>query len=178
MNVSCSILLTVQHVLIRPDIRGLEDDDNVPPTPSPVGLDFSQPWHASVVASKELMLSNLHMCHPTMKLMLEMGHDSLGKILLINCLAYRSQGQLEFETLRNNIILESEKTEEKLKNRSEEERNRPLRYLFIYFHLNVCWSYYYPNLRLETAVHTRCPSPLHGFYFKILFYIYVFICLR
>lgn len=137
-------LLAVQHILVRPDIPGLEDDDNVPPTPSPVGLDFSQPWHASVVASKELMLNNLHMCHPTMKMMLEMGHDSLGKILLINCLAYRSQGQLEFETLRNNIILESEKSEEKLKNRSEQNRTS-LRHFS--FQLDLLVLFYYLNLR-------------------------------
>ncbi|CAL1542213.1 unnamed protein product, partial [Lymnaea stagnalis] len=35
----------VQHVLIKPEVKGLENEEGGPPPEEPVGLDYSKPWH-------------------------------------------------------------------------------------------------------------------------------------
>lgn len=80
---------SVQHILVKPNVKGLEDDDNTGSTHEPIGLDFSSPWHSSFVANRSLIENNLHMLHPSMQMLLQMGQAAFGNLLLLNCYHYR-----------------------------------------------------------------------------------------
>jgi dynein heavy chain len=104
----------VQYALVRPNVPGLDEDDNIPRPESPTGLDYSSPWRASYMTNREMIKDSLHMLNPVMSTTLALGHTSLSRLLLINCANYRSLGALEFEALRSMVILECERNEQKL----------------------------------------------------------------
>ena len=82
-------MFSVQQTLLKPNVQGLDDDDNVPPAEEPTGLDYSSPWHDTFVSNKEEIRQNLHMLHPTMQVILNMCQLQLGTILLCDCSGYR-----------------------------------------------------------------------------------------
>lgn len=104
----------MQQSLVKPPCKGLEDDDNEPPVEEPTGLDYSNPWHEQFVSNNDSIKSNLHLLHPCMQNLLELCSSSLGTITIVDCLRFRSVGPMDFEQLRNDIILDCEKSEEKL----------------------------------------------------------------
>ncbi|KAK7101380.1 hypothetical protein V1264_019769 [Littorina saxatilis] len=104
----------VQHVLIKPDVKGLEGEVAGPPPAEPQGLDFSQPWHEAFLVNREDIRDNLHLLHPSMQTVLRMCQATLGNLVLVDVSTYRSNGPMEFDNLKNNVILDLEKTEEKL----------------------------------------------------------------
>ncbi|XP_052285538.1 dynein axonemal heavy chain 12-like isoform X2 [Dreissena polymorpha] len=104
----------VQHVLVKPEVKGLDGEVAGPPPEEPTGLDFSKPWHNDFMEAREKIRENLHMLHPSMQIVLNMCQTTLGNMILVDCSKFRSQGPMEFESLKNNIILDLEKTEDKL----------------------------------------------------------------
>ncbi|XP_063405511.1 dynein axonemal heavy chain 12-like isoform X3 [Mytilus trossulus] len=106
----------VQHVLVKPEVKGLDGDVAGPPPAEPEGLDYSRPWHGDFVEAREVIRENLHILHPAMMKVLNMCQTTLGNMLLADCSQFRGQGPIEFESFRNNVTLEIEKTEEKLMN--------------------------------------------------------------
>ena len=82
-------MYSVRWILRKPNVKGLEDDDNIPPPQEPIGLDFSSPWRQSYLKNYAFIKSNLHILHPTMQALLRMGHDTLGSLILINCNNYQ-----------------------------------------------------------------------------------------
>ncbi|XP_071484907.1 dynein axonemal heavy chain 12-like [Diadema antillarum] len=103
-----------QHVLVKPDVRGLDNDTTGEPPQEPVGLDYSSPWHEDFLNTVEEMRINLHITHPSMQMVLGMCQSNLGKLLLVDLRGQRAQGPVECEHLKNNVILECEKMEERL----------------------------------------------------------------
>jgi len=83
-------MYTVRRILRKPDVKGLEDDDNVSPPEEPVGLDFSSPWRQSYLKNRSAIKSGLHILHPLMQSLLRMCYESLSSLILINCESYRS----------------------------------------------------------------------------------------
>ena len=83
-------MYSVRWILRKPNVKGLEDDDNISPPQEPLGLDFSSPWRQNYLRNCHVIKSNLHILHPTMQALLRMGHESLGNLILINCNSYRS----------------------------------------------------------------------------------------
>ena len=53
-----------------------------------------------------------------MQLVLNMCQMTLGNMILVDCSKFRAQGPMEFESLKNNVILDLEKAEDKLMSRS------------------------------------------------------------
>lgn len=90
MCLSYMCVYLVRWILRKPNVKGLEDDDNVSPLQEPVGLDFSSPWRQSYLKNRNAVKSNLHILHPTMQSLLRMGHESLSNLVLINCTSYQS----------------------------------------------------------------------------------------
>ena len=84
-----SILFPVQLSLVKPDVRGLEDDDVGPPPEEQTGLDYSRPWHEDYVSNKEEIRANLHTLHPSMQTVLNMCQNTLGGMLVVDCSSYR-----------------------------------------------------------------------------------------
>ena len=104
----------MQHVLVKPAVSGLDGDDTGPPPEEPEGVDYSSEWHDVYVHNKEDIRTNLHILHPSMQLVLQMCQETVGCTLLVDCSNYRLSGPMEFDSLRNNVILECERAEEKL----------------------------------------------------------------
>ncbi|XP_069101059.1 dynein axonemal heavy chain 12-like isoform X1 [Argopecten irradians] len=104
----------VQHVLVKPEVKGLDNEEAGPPPQEPSGLDFSRPWHESYIQSKESILENLHTLHPSMQTVLNMCQTTLGNLILVDCSNMRARGAIEFESMKNNIQLDLEKMEDKL----------------------------------------------------------------
>jgi len=83
-------LCLVRCTLRKPNVKGLEDDDNVSPPEEPLGLDFSSPWRQAYLRNCRSLKWNLHILHPTMQSLLRMGYELLGNLILINYSEYRS----------------------------------------------------------------------------------------
>ncbi|XP_013387188.1 dynein heavy chain 12, axonemal, partial [Lingula anatina] len=104
----------VQLALVKPAVKGLEGEDVGGMPEEPTGLDYSRPWHEDYVAAKDNIRSNLHIVHPALQKVLDLCQQSLGNMLVVDFSGYRQQGAMDFEVLRNNVILECERAEEKL----------------------------------------------------------------
>uniref|UniRef100_A0A8D0KPK5 Dynein heavy chain linker domain-containing protein n=1 Tax=Strix occidentalis caurina TaxID=311401 RepID=A0A8D0KPK5_STROC len=98
----------VRSVLIKPDIEGLEDEEEAPLALLPLGLDFSRPWHNSFVQAKNKILSNLHILHPTMKALLDLGYA------LPVTFFSRLKEPVDCQSLKTDVSLSCSKAEEKI----------------------------------------------------------------
>uniref|UniRef100_A0A8C8RTS4 Dynein heavy chain linker domain-containing protein n=1 Tax=Pelusios castaneus TaxID=367368 RepID=A0A8C8RTS4_9SAUR len=102
----------VRSVLVKPDVKGLEDEKEEPLPVSPLGLDFSSPWHCSFIQARSQIIANLHILHPTLKILLDIGYATFSKLLIVDFL----KGPIDCESLKNDVSLNCTKTEEKLLN--------------------------------------------------------------
>ncbi|KAM6176988.1 dynein axonemal heavy chain 12 [Erethizon dorsatum] len=105
----------VQSVLVKPPVKWLEDEGGPLPE-SPVGLDYSNPWHSSYVQARNQILSNLHIVHPTMKMLLDIGYTTFTDTVLLDFTGIRAKGPIDCETLRNDLSIQAKKAEEKIMN--------------------------------------------------------------
>ncbi|NXL55199.1 DYH12 protein, partial [Chordeiles acutipennis] len=106
----------VRNVLIKPDVKGLEDEDEAPLPLLPLGLDFSRPWHNSFIQAKNKILSNLHILHPTMKAVLDFGYAAFSTFLIVDFSSFRLKGPIDCESLKTDVLLSCSKAEEKILN--------------------------------------------------------------
>ncbi|XP_052045898.1 dynein axonemal heavy chain 12 [Apodemus sylvaticus] len=105
----------VQSVLVKPPVKWLEDEGGPLPE-SPEGLDYSNPWHSNFVQARSQILANLHIVHPTMKTLLELGYTTFAKIILLDLTGIRARGPIDCEALRNDLSIQARKSEEKIMN--------------------------------------------------------------
>uniref|UniRef100_A0A8C3KWS1 Dynein axonemal heavy chain 12 n=1 Tax=Calidris pygmaea TaxID=425635 RepID=A0A8C3KWS1_9CHAR len=107
----------VRNVLIKPDVKGLEYEEEAPLPLSPLGLDFSRPWHNSFIQARNQILSKLHILHPTMKTLLDFGCTALSTFLILPVTSFfRLKGPLDVESLKTDVSLSCSKAEEKILN--------------------------------------------------------------
>uniref|UniRef100_A0A8C9LDZ8 Dynein axonemal heavy chain 12 n=1 Tax=Pavo cristatus TaxID=9049 RepID=A0A8C9LDZ8_PAVCR len=106
----------VRSVLIKPNVKGLEDEEEAPLPLSPLGLDFSSPWHKRFIQAKKRILSNLHILHPTMKTLLDFGYAEFSTFLLADFVSFRLKVPIDCESLKTDISLSCSKAEEKILN--------------------------------------------------------------
>ncbi|NXU72284.1 DYH7 protein, partial [Oreotrochilus melanogaster] len=106
---------TVRRVLNKPDIAGLEDEEAPLPS-SPLGLDFSAPWHDNFIEAKKKILSNLHILHPTMKTLLELGSVAFSNILIVDFSSFRLKEPMNCGSLKTDVSLSCSKAEEEILN--------------------------------------------------------------
>ncbi|NXR12695.1 DYH12 protein, partial [Semnornis frantzii] len=102
----------VRTVLKKPDVKGLEDEEEAPLPVLPLGLDFSSPWHKSFAHAKKKILSNLNIVHPTMKTLLDFGYASFSSFLLMDFSSYRSKGPTDCDSLEADVSLSCSKAED------------------------------------------------------------------
>ncbi|NXF58118.1 DYH12 protein, partial [Ciccaba nigrolineata] len=103
----------VRSVLIKPDIEGLEDEEEAPLAGGD-GLDFSRPWHNSFVQAKNKILSNLHILHPTMKALLDLGYAAFSTFLIVDFSSLRLKEPVDCQSLKTDVSLSCSKAEEKI----------------------------------------------------------------
>ncbi|XP_053325574.1 dynein axonemal heavy chain 12 [Spea bombifrons] len=106
----------VRSFLVKPEVKGLEAEESGPLPESALGLDFSRPWHQSFVAARREIKTNLHILHPTLRTILDLGYTTLSKMLIVDLSEYRAKGCVECESLKNSVSLACAKMEEKLLN--------------------------------------------------------------
>uniref|UniRef100_A0A8C3D352 Dynein axonemal heavy chain 12 n=1 Tax=Cairina moschata TaxID=8855 RepID=A0A8C3D352_CAIMO len=106
----------VRSVLIKPDVKGLEYEEEAPLPLSPLGLDFSRPWHNSFIQAKNRILSKLHILHPTMKTLLDFGYSAFSTFLIVDFSSFRLKGPIDCESLKADVSLCCSKAEEKILN--------------------------------------------------------------
>uniref|UniRef100_A0A8C6ZHR7 Dynein heavy chain linker domain-containing protein n=1 Tax=Nothoprocta perdicaria TaxID=30464 RepID=A0A8C6ZHR7_NOTPE len=106
----------VRSVLIKPDVKGLEDEEEAPLPVSPLGLDFSRPWHNSFIQAKEQILSNLHIVHPILKSLLDIGYTAFSDLLILSIILSRSEGPIDCESLKTSVNSSCSNSEEKIMN--------------------------------------------------------------
>ena len=81
--------LVVRQTLVKPNVKGLTPD---PPLPSdPLGLDYSVPWHKSVVRAKEVLNGRLYLLHPVMQGILRLW-EGFKNMLILDMSTIRSKG--------------------------------------------------------------------------------------
>ncbi|XP_078207368.1 dynein axonemal heavy chain 12 isoform X11 [Callithrix jacchus] len=105
----------VQNVLVKPPVKWLEDEGGPLPE-SPVGLDYSNPWHSSYVQARNQIFSNLYIVHPTMKMLLDLGYTTFGDTVLLDFTGIRAKGPIDCESLKTDLSIEARKAEEKIMN--------------------------------------------------------------
>lgn len=105
----------VQSVLVKPSVNWLEDEGGPLPE-SPEGLDYSNPWHSSFVQARSQILSNLHIVHPTMKALLELGYTTFADMILLELTGIRAKGPIDCEALRNDLSIQAKNAEKKIMN--------------------------------------------------------------
>ncbi|KAM9098063.1 dynein heavy chain 12, axonemal isoform X1 [Sarcophilus harrisii] len=105
----------VRSALVRPEVSWLEDEGGPLPE-SPLGLDYSQPWHSSYVQARNQIAEHLHVLHPILRMLLDLGNATFADKLLLDLTGFRDKGPMECETLRNDVSINARKTEEKLMN--------------------------------------------------------------
>ncbi|XP_026532204.1 dynein heavy chain 12, axonemal [Notechis scutatus] len=106
----------VRSVLIKPEVKLLEYEKEGPLAVEPVGLDFSRPWHKSFIQARKQIFENLHILHPTLRLLLETGYITFSNLLIVDVSGFRSKGPIECESLQNDVSIKCLKTEEKILN--------------------------------------------------------------
>ncbi|XP_053147136.1 dynein axonemal heavy chain 12 isoform X3 [Hemicordylus capensis] len=106
----------VRSVLVKPKVIGLEYEIEGPLPVEPLGLDFSRPWHKSFVQARKQINTNLHILHPTLRILLDIGYRTFSKLLIVDMSSFRSRGPVECESLQNDVSINCLKTEEKILN--------------------------------------------------------------
>uniref|UniRef100_A0A4X1VM32 Dynein heavy chain 12, axonemal n=1 Tax=Sus scrofa TaxID=9823 RepID=A0A4X1VM32_PIG len=105
----------VRSVLVIPSVKRFEDEGGPLPE-SPVGLDYSKPWHSNYLQARNQILANLHIVHPTMKMLLDLGYTTFANTILIDLTGIRSKGPIDCESMKNDLSIQARKAEEKIMN--------------------------------------------------------------
>ncbi|NXY84204.1 DYH12 protein, partial [Alcedo cyanopectus] len=106
----------VQRVLIKPNIKGLEEEEEAPLPLLPLGLDFSRPWHNNFIKVKKKILPKLHILHPIMKNLLDFSYAAFSDFLIVDFSSFRLKGPVDCESLKTEVSLSCAKAEEKILN--------------------------------------------------------------
>uniref|UniRef100_G1P4G7 Dynein axonemal heavy chain 12 n=1 Tax=Myotis lucifugus TaxID=59463 RepID=G1P4G7_MYOLU len=108
----------VKSVLMKPPVNWLEDDPKVTEPEHSGSLDYSNPWHCSYVQARNQILSNLHIVHPIMKMLLDLGYKTFANTLLLDLtgIRNRAKGPIDCESLKNDLSIQARKAEEKIMN--------------------------------------------------------------
>uniref|UniRef100_A0A8C2SKK5 Dynein heavy chain linker domain-containing protein n=1 Tax=Capra hircus TaxID=9925 RepID=A0A8C2SKK5_CAPHI len=86
---------SMKRYLGKPDINWLEDEGGPLPE-SPV--------------------ANLHIVHPTMKMLLDLGYTTFANTVLLDLTGIRGKGPIDCDSLRNDLSIQVRKAEEKIMN--------------------------------------------------------------
>ncbi|XP_056131285.1 dynein axonemal heavy chain 12 [Lampris incognitus] len=105
---------TVNTVLLKPQMKGtvVENPKVIPPRV----LDFSRPWHNSFIRSRKEINNNLHILHPVMQAVLDIGCITFSPLLLVDLSGCRASGAVDCDSLKNKVAVECKRKEEKIMN--------------------------------------------------------------
>ncbi|XP_067384444.1 dynein axonemal heavy chain 12 [Channa argus] len=105
---------TVNTVLKNPQIESSVSEKQT--AAQPKILDFSRPWHDSFIRSYKMIKANLHILHPVMQTVLEIGYNTFSPLVLVDLTRCRASGPVDCKSLQNTVVVECKKTEDCIMN--------------------------------------------------------------
>jgi len=103
----------IQHVLVVPKVKGLENEKAGPPPSEPTGLDFRRPWHSTYVSAHAEIKKKLWITHPSMQHVLKLCQNHLYRPL-VDFELIRKEGPITADDAFTDVSWGCEKNEEKL----------------------------------------------------------------
>ncbi|XP_019944293.2 dynein axonemal heavy chain 12 [Paralichthys olivaceus] len=105
---------TVDSVLRNPDKEKLISEKQ---TATQINvLDFSRPWHDSFVRTRRMIKRNLHILHPVMQTVLDIGYTTFSTLVLADLSGWRASGPVDCKNLQNKMAVECKRTEDRIMN--------------------------------------------------------------
>uniref|UniRef100_A0A3Q4BIM9 Dynein axonemal heavy chain 12 n=1 Tax=Mola mola TaxID=94237 RepID=A0A3Q4BIM9_MOLML len=77
-------------------------------------LDLAPTWHDSFIINRKIIGSNLHILHPVMQNILDIGYSTFSP--LVDCSLFRNSGPVYCKSLKHKIATECKETEERVMN--------------------------------------------------------------
>ncbi|XP_031701028.1 dynein heavy chain 12, axonemal isoform X2 [Anarrhichthys ocellatus] len=81
-------------------------------------LDFNQSSHESFIRSRKMMKTNLHILHPVMQTVLDIGNRTFSPLVLVDLSGFSSSasGPVDCKSLQNKMAMECKRTEDRIMN--------------------------------------------------------------
>uniref|UniRef100_A0A3Q1GHE1 Uncharacterized protein n=1 Tax=Acanthochromis polyacanthus TaxID=80966 RepID=A0A3Q1GHE1_9TELE len=79
-------------------------------------LDFSTPWHGSFIRNRRIIKAHLHILHPVMQTMLDIGYTTFSPVVLVDFSGFRASGPVDCKSLQNKMAVECKRTEDRIMN--------------------------------------------------------------
>uniref|UniRef100_A0A3Q1B603 Dynein axonemal heavy chain 12 n=1 Tax=Amphiprion ocellaris TaxID=80972 RepID=A0A3Q1B603_AMPOC len=79
-------------------------------------LDFSTPWHGSFIRNRRIIKAHLHILHPVMQTMLDIGYTTFSPLVLVDFSGFRASGPVDCKSLQNKMAVECKRTEDRIMN--------------------------------------------------------------
>ncbi|XP_049921653.1 dynein axonemal heavy chain 12 [Epinephelus moara] len=105
---------TVDTVLKNPQTEGSVSDEKT--AAQPKILDFSKPWHDHFIRTRKMIKANLHILHPVMQTVLDIGYVTFSPLVLVDLSKCRASGPVDCKSLQNKMALECKRTEDRIMN--------------------------------------------------------------
>ncbi|KAH9490581.1 Dynein heavy chain 12, axonemal [Bulinus truncatus] len=81
-------LSNIQHILIKPEVKGLETEKAGPPPSEPLGLNFCRPWHKDYVERRAKLFQTLNLLNPIHTAVLEFCQLTIARYSLLDISSY------------------------------------------------------------------------------------------
>nr|XP_046251760.1 dynein axonemal heavy chain 12 isoform X2 [Scatophagus argus] len=105
----------VQHT-VDTVLKNPQKEEAKQTTTQPKILDFSQPWHKNFIRSRKMIKTNLHVLHPVMQTILDMGYKTFSPLVLVDLSGCRASGPVDCKSLQNKMAVECKRTEDRIMN--------------------------------------------------------------
>uniref|UniRef100_A0A2C9JD05 AAA+ ATPase domain-containing protein n=1 Tax=Biomphalaria glabrata TaxID=6526 RepID=A0A2C9JD05_BIOGL len=92
-----------QHILIKPEVKGLETEKAGPPPSEPLGLNFCRPWHKDYLERRAKIFQTLNLLNPTHTAVLEFCQLTISRYSLLDISSYRNMGVMTLEQYKECI---------------------------------------------------------------------------
>ncbi|KAI8782171.1 dynein heavy chain 12, axonemal, partial [Biomphalaria glabrata] len=96
-------LSNIQHILIKPEVKGLETEKAGPPPSEPLGLNFCRPWHKDYLERRAKIFQTLNLLNPTHTAVLEFCQLTISRYSLLDISSYRNMGVMTLEQYKECI---------------------------------------------------------------------------
>ncbi|XP_076022383.1 dynein axonemal heavy chain 12 [Genypterus blacodes] len=105
---------TVNSTLKNPEIKDSDVEQEEATSASVPG--FSQPWHDDFIKIRKRIKANLHILHPVMQTVLDIGYMTFSPLVLVDLLGCRASGPVDCKSLQNKLAVECRRTEDRIMN--------------------------------------------------------------
>ncbi|KAM3869140.1 dynein axonemal heavy chain 12-like [Diretmus argenteus] len=104
----------VKHTVQKPQMKGSSLEKDNPDLPRV--LDFSRPWHDTFITNRKKIKDNLHILHPVMRALLDIGYTTFSPQLLVDLSGCSASGPVNCEDLKDKVVKECREKEEHIMN--------------------------------------------------------------